>query len=58
MLFRSGSYEPSVCYPGDKITIQGINVKNRGGYNTFEYTCDYDGYQFLEDELSTNPPHN
>lgn len=42
-----GSYEPSICNKYEKMTIDKMEIHG----NTYMYTCGYDGYQFLEDEL-------
>lgn len=44
---RRGSYEPSICQPYQRLTIQKVAASNE----TFQYTCDYDGYLFAESEL-------
>lgn len=44
---RRGSYEPSMCKPYTKLTINGVEKHG----DTFEYTCGFDGYCFTEDEL-------
>lgn len=44
---RKGSYEPSICAKMSKLTVD--KVAKCG--DSFKYTCDYDGYEFMEDEL-------
>lgn len=47
LVSRRGSYEPSVCCRYEHMTVDKVEVSG----NTYQYTCGYDGYQFLEDEL-------
>lgn len=44
---KRGSYEPSTCQPYTALVID--KVEKHG--DTFEYTCGFDGYCFVEDEL-------
>lgn len=44
-----GSYEPSTCKVGEKMEVN--EIKRCG--DTFQYTCGYDGYTLLEEELAT-----
>ena len=44
---RKGSYEPSICRVMSKLTVDGVKKYK----DSFKYICDYDGYEFMEDEL-------
>lgn len=42
-----GSYGPSFCNPHERMTIDKIERCD----NSFQYTCGYNGYKFMEDQL-------
>lgn len=44
---RKGSYEPSICDKMSKLTVDKVAKC----WDSFKYTCDSDGYEFMEDEL-------
>lgn len=44
---KRGIYEPSVCTKYERMIIDKVEVFGE----TYQYTCGYDGYQFLENEL-------
>lgn len=46
-VYKRGSYEPSTLNPWNVVIVEAFEQQG----DTYLYTCGYDGYQFLENEL-------